>query len=350
MNTLRYDHPTVQNDLRELAGEALPWHLFDRKTVVVTGANGMLATYLVYFFHYLYRTHGIRVRTIALSRNAGQMERLFGALRTPDITELVAADVCRPWPEMSCDWLFHLAGNASPYHIRTAPADILLANLQGTLHALDTARRCGSRLCFVSTREVYGEVTGLERLTEKDFGRLDPAESRSCYPESKRAAEALLTAYHRQYGVHTTVVRMAHAYGPGMKLHDDGRVMADFMAAAVTGQPLVLHSTGDAERAFCYLTDALSGLLHAAMLGPAGEAYNLANELEPLPIREVARRVAAVDAAHPVEVRFDIPEQRDAAYCAYRRTALDTGKLEALGWKPRVSLDEGIRRTWESFR
>lgn len=351
MDTQLYHHPTVQRDMRELAAEDLPWQQFDGKTILVTGANGMLATYLVYFFHYLNRTCGVAVRTVALSRNEGRLEALFGGLRMPGVTETLAADVCRPWPDTPCDWLFHLAGNASPHFIRTAPADILQANLQGTFHALEAARRHHSRLCFVSTREVYGEVNDRLLLGEGDFGRLDPTDSRSCYPEAKRAAEALLTAYGRQYGVHTVTLRLAHAYGPGMKLNDDGRVMADFMAAAVAGRPIVLHSTGDAERAFCYLTDAVAGLLRAALLAPAGAVYNLANEREPLPIREVARRVARVaDPEHPLDVQFDIPDRPDAAYCAYRRVGLDTARIEALGWQPRVSLDEGLKRTWESFR
>lgn len=345
---LNYHHPVVQADMKELAAQPLPWQVLHDRTVLVTGANGMLATYLVYFLHYLNRVCGIRVRTVALSRNVERMHTLFAGLEGTDATELLVQDICRPLPPGArADYILHLAGNASPHFIRTTPADILLTNLEGTVRVLDAARAWNSRVLFVSTREVYGAVTGRELLGETDFGSVDPAEPRSCYPESKRAAEALLVAYGRQYGVCANAVRMAHAYGPGMKLAGDGRVMADFMAAAVEGRPIVLHSTGEAERAFCYLTDAVAGLLTVLLKAPAGEAYNLANEREPMPIKEVARLVAGVDPVRPLEVRIELPAEQDTAYCNYKRVGLDTAKLEALGWQPRVSLREGILRTWK---
>ena len=168
---------------------------------------------------------------------------------------------------------------------------------------------------------------------------LDPLDDRSCYPESKRAAETLLKSYYLQYGVPYNVVRIAHSYGPTMRLEKDGRVMADLMGDAVAGRDIVLKSRGEAVRAFVYVTDAVVGMFAVLFHGEATKAYNLANETEPVSVKELARELATLRGVQVV-----VSEGEQKGYCAYRRTALDTSALERLGWKPEVSLKEGISR------
>lgn len=346
-----YSHPVIQKDLQEIASYDLPWEKLKGRTILVTGANGMLATYLIYLFVYLNHKHETGICIQALSRDRKKLKELFGDIAPPDELCLLEQDISSPLSEnRKIDYILHFAGNASPYFIKTDPVGILRSNIQGSINILERARRDDSKILFASTREIYGEVKDKSLLAESDFGLLDPTEPRSCYPESKRAAEALMVAYARQYGLHINSVRLAHAYGPGMKLKNDGRVMADFMAAAVDRKAIILHSTGDAERAFCYLADAVTGLITILLKAPAGETYNLSNETEPLPIREVAMLLANIEDEQPLDVVFDIPKQQDEAYCKYPRTGLDTSKLEALGWSPHISLKEGLSRTLQSFR
>lgn len=172
-------------------------------------------------------------------------------------------------------------------------------------------------------------------------------DARSCYPESKRAAETLLKSYRLQYGVDFNTIRIAHAYGPTMTLENDGRVMADLVGDVVAGRDIVLKSNGEAIRAFLYVTDAVLGMFTVLFRGKAGEAYNLANETEPVSIRELAQRLAA--SRNDKTIRVVVNEWDQKGYCAYRRTALDTTAIGHLGWKPRVSLGEGITRVVSSF-
>ena len=205
--------------------------------------------------------------------------------------KLLLQDVCNPIQyDGSIDYIFHLAGNASPHFINTDPVGIVKSNMLGTFNILELAKeKHSSKVIFASTREVYGKNEIEERLTETSFGTIDPMENRSCYPESKRAAETIFRSYFLQYGVSFNVLRIAHSYGPGMNLHSDGRVMADLMGNVVDGKDIELKSTGEALRAFCYITDAVLGIFYAALKGEPGEAYNLANETEEISIRDLAK-------------------------------------------------------------
>lgn len=221
-------------------------------------------------------------------------------------------------------------------------------NLVGTMNVLDWARVSGvAKVIFASTREVYGKNEEAELLDEQAYGTLDPQDDRSCYPESKRAAETLLRSYFLQYGIPYNIVRIAHSYGPTMRLENDGRVMADLVSDVVAGRDIVLKSNGEAIRAFLYVTDAVLGMFTVLFRGKAGEAYNLANETEPVSIRELAQRLAA--SRNDKTIRVVVNEGDQKGYCAYRRTALDTTAIGHLGWKPRVSLGEGITRVVSSF-
>ena len=341
-----YDYPTVQSDMDELTnciGDDLS--VLDGKTVLVTGANGMLARYLVYLLMYWNESRSGSIRVLALVRSGRRGEESFGAFAGSPFFRLVVQDVCDPI-EMGeqVDFAIHAASSASPKYIKADPVGIIRANVEGTRNVLELARRNPEcRVLFTSTREVYGEVSGRDLIRETDMGVLDPLDSRSCYPESKRMGEQLCRAYAAQYGVNFVVARIAHAYGPGMSVDGDGRVMADFVSDAVFGRDIVMNSDGSAVRAFLYITDAVAALLHILVAGKTGEAYNVANETEPVTVRDLAEVVArAAGRGCRVVCR---PVTDRSAYVAWRRVGLDTSRLEDLGWEPRVDLDMGVRRT-----
>lgn len=344
-----YGNKIVLEDLERIYQTNISWNTFNGKTVLVTGANSMLGTYAAYFFLFLAKEKGIAVKTVVLTRTLSKTEELYRGFLESDYFDIINQDIVRPIDyKENVDYIFHFAGNASPKFINSDPVGILKSNLIGTINVLEFAKeKHSSRLLFASTREVYGAVSA-SLLTEKSFGYLDPMENRSCYPESKRAAESLLRSYFIQYGVDSVSIRIAHSYGPGMKINNDGRVMADFVSNAVNGQNIVLKSTGDDIRAFCYVSDAVSGMLLALLKGSAGEAYNLANESEPYPIRDVAQLICSIFPERNINVVFDCGH-KNTGYCNYPRVALDISKISALGYSPIVALKEGVYRTIRSF-
>ena len=322
----------------------LPWLQLEGKTVLVTGATGMLASYVTWLLLYLHEETGIDVSVVALCRNPQKAEQYYGSYTGKPYFHLLTQDVCDPIEyDGAVGYIFHLAGNASPHFINTDPVGIMKCNLLGTVNVLELAKKKHTaKVIFASTREVYGANEHADKLDECSYGVLDPLDARSCYPESKRAAETLLKSYYLQYGVDFNTIRIAHAYGPTMRLENDGRVMADLMGDVMVGRDVVLKSSGEAIRAFLYITDAVLGMFTVLFKGKAGEAYNLANETEPVSIRDLAQLLASSRNDKTIHVVINESDQR--GYCAYRRTALDTTAIEQLGWKPQVSLDEGIKR------
>lgn len=338
----------IIEDLRRMCQTDLPWQQLDGKTVLVTGATGMLASYVTWQLLYLHEEAGIDVSVVALCRNPQKAEQYYGSYVGKPYFHLMTQDICNPIVyDGNVDYIFHLAGNASPHFINTDPVGIMRCNLMGTMNVLELARKKQTaKVIFASTREVYGANEHADKLDECSYGVLDPLDARSCYPESKRAAETLLKSYYLQYGVEFNTIRIAHAYGPTMTLENDGRVMADLMGDVVAGRDIVLKSSGEAIRAFLYITDAVLGMFTVLFKGKAGEAYNLANETEPISIRDLAQRLASSRNDKTIQVVINEGDQK--GYCTYRRTALDTTAIELLGWKPQTSLKEGIIRTFHA--
>lgn len=344
-----YNNKIVFDDLRQITSANLPWEKLNRTTVMVTGVNGMLACYLTYSLLYLVEEKSLDITVIALTRSEERTKELYAPFISKPYFRMLVQDVSSSIEYAhEIDYILHFAGNASPTAINTDPVGIVKANLLGSFNVLELARKAHTkRLLFASTREVYGAVNA-QMLTEQMFGALDPMDRRSCYPESKRAAETIFNSYFNQYGTECVIARIAHCYGPGMKITGDGRVMADFIGNAVRNEDIVLNSSGEAVRAFLYLSDAIVALLTLLLKGKAGEAYNVSNETEPLPIFRVARLICEVFPKKGIQVVFS-NKKPQSGYCNYPRVGLDNSKLLSLGFKFQVGLKEGIIKTVKSY-
>ncbi len=331
-NELEVIKQQLGNDLEKLK----------ESTVLVTGALGMLASYTIDFFLFLNRNYDYNINMILLARSSERLKERFPS----DLykAEFIVGDISNKLDyNGNIDYILHLAGNSSPFHIKNNPIDIIKANVVGSLNIVDVAKENNvKKVIFSSTREVYGEVdTGTKFITEDNFGTFNPLDARSCYPESKRMAENVFKSASIQYGVDFCVVRIAHSYGPGMIL-SDGRVMADFVGNAVNGEDIELLSDGEAVRSFCYVADAVLGMLFVLLYGKSEEAYNIANESEEIKIYELAKKIAKI--ADGIKVTRVLPKDA-SVYCAYARVGLSTEKLQKLGWKLHFDLDYGLDKT-----
>lgn len=345
---LEYNNFFIQEDLAIIAG-CVDWSVFQKKTILITGANGHIASYLTFALAFAIEHNELEAKIVVISRNQGKLTTLYKPFLGKKWFEILVADVCNVViQKREADYIFHFAGNASPYCIANDPVDILKANIKGTFNIAEMAKNSiGTKVIYASTREVYGENKYDRELTETSFGSLDPLDSRSCYPESKRAAEAILKAYHRQYGVRYGIARIAHCYGPGMKLNNDGRVMSDFLNDALSHRDIVLNSSGEALRSFCYISDVIIGLLIIASYEGDDEVYNLSNETEEISILNLAQNIALIISDINVLVRSKKIDS--SIYCSYKRKPLDCSKLMNLGWYPQITLREGLERTIKSF-
>jgi UDP-glucuronate decarboxylase len=346
-------HPIILEDLAAITAAPLPWQDFAGANILVTGAAGFLPAYMVDTLLYLNR-HVLAkpAHVVALVRNEERARQRFAAYADNSNLDIVVQNVSDPLSStLPFDYIIHAASQASPVFYRTDPVGTLSANVLGTWHLLDAARHPAMRgFLFFSSGEVYGIVKdGARPIAEHDGGFLDPTDVRSCYGESKRMGETMCVAWAHQYGVPTRIVRPFHTYGPGMRL-DDGRVFADFVRDILNGGPIVLQSDGSARRSFCYLADATLGFFTALLKGDNGTAYNIANPHGESSISELADRLAIEFKSEGITVDRKVRTDQNYFVSSIVSTIPDIAKAGLLGWTPTHSIEQGFRRTVESYR
>jgi len=345
-------HPIIQADLDRILAADLPWDRFAGKRVLVAGAAGFLAAYLVETLLRANETRGgAPAQVLALVRNPEAARARFARhLGRPDLAFLFQ-DVCAALPELAADFVIHAASPGTPTAFGRDPLGTFEANVLGTRNLLELAARGGSEgFLFLSSGEVYGLGNDTVVPTHEDaFGYLDPARVRSCYGEGKRAGETLCACYAARRGVPATMARIFHTYGPGMPL-GDGRVFTDFVADVLAGRDLVIRSDGRASRAFCYLADTAEGLFTLLLKGTPGTACNVGNDQGELTVKELADLLAGLEPALALQVRFAPRTDGDYLPSPIQRGCPDVARLRALGWAPRTSPREGFLRTLRSFR
>jgi dTDP-glucose 4,6-dehydratase len=239
------------------------------------------------------------------------------------------------------DYVWHFASPASPVDHLELPIQTLKVGSLGTHKALGLAKHKGARFLLASTSEIYGDPL-VHPQREDYWGNVNTIGPRGCYDESKRFAEALVMAYHRQHGIDTKIVRIFNTYGPRMRLRD-GRVVPAFIGQALAGQPLTVFGKGEQTRSFCYCSDLIEGI-YRLMMSPGHEPVNIGNPAE-LTMLEFAREIIRATGSRSKIVFRPLPVDDP------RQRRPDLGRARALlKWEPRVPLAEGIVKTINYFR
>ena len=328
----------VEEDLEYITNADLPWEELEGTNILITGANGMLPSYMVETILYLNKIRFKKKANVyAIVRNYQKFRKRFSKyLRRKDLRYIVQ-DIRYPLEYIpKTNYIIHAASLASPKYYESDPVGVLIPNTIGTYNCLEFARRNPVKsFLFFSSGEVYGFVGG--EITETTFGSLDPTSSRSCYAESKRMGETMCLAYYDQYGVPVKIVRPFHTYGPHVNL-DDGRVFADFISDIINKKEIVIKSQGWAKRSFCYLSDATIAYFTVLLTGSSGEAYNVGGF--ETGIRELAEMLAK-------EYNLKVITGTESA--GYPRVFPDITKIQTLGWIPKTSVLDGFQRTVRSF-
>lgn len=245
------------------------------------------------------------------------------------------------------DAVLHFASPASPnplspYGYTNLPIQTMKAGALGTHNTLGVARAHNARYLLASTSEIYGDPQ-VHPQQENYWGHVDPIGVRSVYDEAKRFAEALTMAYHRYHGINTRIIRIFNTYGPRMRL-DDGRVVPNFIQQALRGEPLTVYGEGEQTRSFCYVSDLVEGI-YRLLLSEEHDPVNVGNPSE-ISIKQFAETINRIvnnqaGIIHKSALRLGDDPQR-------RRPDITRAK-EILNWEPRISLEEGLRKTIPYF-
>ena len=303
--------------------------------VLVTGAAGFLGSHLV--DRLLAEGHTV-IGVDNLS--TGTLENLAHLPGNPSFT-FQERDICQSFDVGRVDYVFNMASPASPPEYMRLAIETLRVGSAGTENMLQIAARYGAGFLHASTSECYGDPK-VHPQTEDYWGNVNPVGPRSGYDEAKRYAEALVMAYHRSRGVNTHLVRIFNTYGP--RLHpSDGRVISNLMMQALLGEPLTIYGDGKQTRSFCYVDDLIEGIL---LLSQSEEhmPVNIGNPDE-YTILECAQAILEVTESRS-ELQFELLPQDDPT----RRCPNIARAEKLLGWKPKVSLRDGLTKSLEFFR
>ena len=304
------------------------------KKVLVTGGAGFVGSFLC--DRLIDEGHEV----IAIDNFFTGSKENLSQLSDETNFELIRHDIVKPIL-LEVDWIFNLACPASPIHYQYNPVKTVKTNVMGTLNMLGLAKRVKARILQASTSEVYGDPQ-VHPQPESYFGNVNPIGLRSCYDEGKRVAETLIMDYHRQSQVDVKIVRIFNTYGPRMH-PEDGRVVSNFIVAALKGEPITIHGDGLQSRSFCYVTELVDAMYRMMNTENFTGPVNTGNpgEFTMIELAEtVLKMTNSSSKLMKVEARPDDPGRR--------RPDITLAK-EKLGWEPEIKLKEGLKPTIEYF-
>ncbi|HUU40451.1 MAG TPA: UDP-glucuronic acid decarboxylase family protein [Desulfatiglandales bacterium] len=307
----------------------------NQKRVLVTGGAGFLGSHLCDSL----LKEGLDVLCVD-NFYTGSKRNILHLLKNPYL-ELLRHDITFPL-YVEVDEIYNLACPASPIHYQNDPVQTTKVNVHGSINMLGLAKRIKAKILQASTSEVYGDPT-LHPQPETYRGNVNCIGPRSCYDEGKRCAETLFFDYRRQHGMEIKIARIFNTYGPRMHMND-GRVVSNFIIQALRGKPITIYGDGSQSRSFCYVDDLIKGLINLMntpyeITGP----INLGNPHE-ITILEMAEKVIEFTNSTS-EIHFEALPEDDP-----RRRQPDIKLAEKiLDWRPKVPLEEGLKKTVEYF-
>ena len=366
-----------QKDLAAVTSLDLPWDRLAGRSVMISGATGMIGSTLIHVLMKKNREDGLGCHIYALGRNVSKAHSRFqeywddkdftfiqcdiddedgmraafaaaGLTAAGEKAEAASAGAGDQQPRR-VDYVFHAASNTHPVAYATDPIGTVLTNIIGLNNLLKfAADQKAGRFAFASSNEIYGENRGdAELFDEKYCGYIDCNTMRAGYPESKRAGEALCQAYIRQRGLDVVIPRFTRSFGPSL-LKTDTKALSQFIHKGVAGEDIVLKSAGTQYYSYTYVCDAVAGLLYVLLLGKCGEAYNIADRGCDIRLKDLAQIIADYAGR---KVVFEIPDATEAAgYSKATKALLDSSKLQRLGWKAQFDMKTALQHTIDILR
>lgn len=335
----------VQEDIAEFAENFPLVEECRNATFLITGATGLIGSSLIHCLLALHKD----VQIVAPVRNIEKAKQKFEQQELENIS-LIECDLVKfDYDSLDAvDYIVHCAAPTSSKFFVEHPVDTFSSIYDVTRALLDFASRKKVKgFVYLSSLEVYGEITDDSKMvTEGIQGYLDPLSVRSSYPMAKRATENLCCLYAAQYGVPVKIARLTQTTGAGIA-KDDNRVIAQFARLAANGQDIVLHTSGESARPYCYTMDSVSGILFILLRGQSGEAYNVANESSYISARGMAEFIKK-NCNSDIKVRVEL--NSNMGYAPVSKLRLSSANLCSLGWEPRYDLKRIFDRLIEYLK
>jgi len=339
-----------KEDINIIASSDIKWDTLKNKSILITGATGLIGTFLIDLLMYRNTKYNDNITIYAVGRSKEKALTRFKEYIDSRFFLFIQQNIQNPLElNSSVDYIIHGASNTHPIAYATEPINTVLLSVLGTKLILDFASTHHvKRTIFLSTVEVYGENRGdVETFKEDYCGYIDCNTLRSGYPEGKRAAESLCQAYIKEMNIDIVIARCCRVYGPTMT-DNDSKVIAQFIRNAVNNEDIVLKSKGNQLYSYCYVADICYALLVMLINGKNGEAYNISDNNCNLSLLEIATICSEYTGKNII---FDIPSSVESAgYSKATKALMDSAKLQKLGWEAKYQLNYGIKRTLDILK
>lgn len=333
-----------QEDIREFAQSFKLQEDLVGARFLITGATGLIGSTLVHCL--LALNKGIEITCPVRSLN--KAKAIFR--EEADKIQLIECDLMEYLSSLKPDdrfqYIVHCASPTAGSYMTEHPVETFELAVESTRMLLDYSRKADMKgMVYVSSLEYYGQNDNDNVITEDFQGYVDAASARSSYPMGKRAAEYLCTAYALEYGVPAKIARLTQTFGAGVA-PDDNRVFAQFARSVMAGTDIVLHTTGESAKPYCYTTDCISAILYILLKGQKGEAYNVANDKTYISIRDMAEFLRG---SFNHNIKVVVESHPEMGYAPVTKLHLSAEKLKALGWEPKYDLKEMFGRLMNSL-
>ena len=326
------------------------FNILENKNILVTGANGLICSYMIDLLIYANEKYNCNINIYALSRSEEKLKKRFKSYFKKKYFHPVIQDVCEKIELDNIDYIIHGASPAMPKLYIEKPIDTMNSNYIGMLNVLECAlKNKTNKIIYISSSEVYGKSqSDKEYLSELDYGYVDMLEVRSSYASSKRATETLCVAYKKQYDLDVCIVRPAHIYGPTFT-ESDNKAVSDFLRNVTNNQDILMKSDGSSVRSYCYVGDTVVGILKVLEKGVSGEAYNISNTNDIISIKELASKIAMYgNKKLIIELPDDYLSKKIDSN--NKEIKISSNKLNSLDWDCLISIDEGIALTLDILK
>ncbi len=325
----------------------IDWEKFRNKVIYITGSTGVIGSFVIRCLLYANKQADLNIKVIAAVRDIVAAAEFFKNEKVDRKTfKLFKSDVINEIKyKGKVDFIIHAASNTSSSSFVEKPVETFNIAVKGTENILNFAKKKSAEsIVYLSSMEVYGNINEPKLLKESELGTLDLNEARSSYPMGKRAAENLCYSYAKEYEVPVKVVRLAQVIGSNVA-YDDSRVYAQFARSIVENRDIVLNTTAETTRSYCYITDVVTGILTVLTKGLNGECYNIANEESSYKICDIAKSLC--EKYQSSKLIFNIKES--SQYYKETHWVLDNTKLKSLGWKAEIKLKNAYGKLINSF-
>jgi nucleoside-diphosphate-sugar epimerase len=353
----------LSEDLEYIANSDLPYNEFYGKSILVTGATGLVGSQTVMALLKMNEIKNADITIYAFVRSSEKADKIYREMKTDKLVYVVG-DVLSPinddtvalsngkkLADEDIDYIVHAASPTASKFFVDYPVETIMTAVNGTKNILDLAKdKAALGVVYLSSMEAFGAPDPAKPyVKEDDLGYIDIHNPRSSYSEGKRICECMCSSYASEYKVPVKIARLSQTFGAGIS-YEENRVFAQFAKAAMNKTDIVLHTAGKSVGNYCYTRDSVMGILLLLVRGNNGEAYTVANPESNITIGNMAKMVAEKLADNEIKVIFDIPESAMTfGYAPDVNMRLNSDKLQALGWKPVIGLEESYRRMMGSM-